>query len=1178
MYNIYINHFKRNNSIVNTEELMFAVPLVNNAHIQKPMVKSSEDSADSFSFTMDSNSPYYDAILAYKTEIRVEYDGDIIFWGRAHEPTMSSVFQTKSVQCDGTYVFFNDTYYEGVQEKYRKKISLNEYFTKVLNNHNSMAPDKQIFKGDIGVTLSTKEEKYEPTSWSQTMSLLSELTSNNGGHFRIRYTNEDPYLDWYKYYIRDLGDGYRPKVKIGINILDISTSVDKDTRFTKVIPIGATNKDGKTIYIDGYVYKDKNNVQHTYSGKAMPVSFIRNIYTNSQLTDEFHDWTDYRDSESNYGSIYKTMSFEDADTQKKLFDEVVKWIKESYFPIRSSFTVKAIDMHILDDSESKILLGDCVDIQYLIVQNGSPTWNTKKLVCTAVQYDLYNPENNSYTFGFPSDLLDVASRKKSSKATVSNDVGNTKKPITQSKEDETVTWRKIWHMIGTRTGNSEYEGTQAALSFYENGELEGTVYCIDPNEITTGAASELNQKKFEARLVGKITLTGKSIKWIAIAADRGIFAYTENRYVKVVSYWYTQHKGYKYEGSEPGTSSIETIASMIEKDRDPYWGGTAAANSFRSNGKISGTVNKCYDLTEHTEQEAKNDPNLVFTAEIVGKFTLNGILKYVAISKEYGVFGFNGSARNYVPATHWYQKAKGLTYDNVSGFISTEDGNVYATIDGTPDGNKTISFSPTALSYPEYDATKTYSVGALVTYNNKIWKCKTAISTPEAWNSSHWDMYGDASVGQAFVGYDLTGSGDKWKIKLNTPIQYTDADGNVQIVDGFVSASDFSVKEIPSFKTKIGIFDIVIAGKVEAQSISADLAELRKMLGNVIVANTGIRTDKIWTNFISSSSYSLNTNDGGHQDVAYLQNCFSNCLVYPGTGNDSGKIFFQFSKIGGGVAQTVNFNIADTQVYKDALDSARAAVSIGSVIYTPQSGDSADRSLNPGQWAKAQGTFVNKNGQTVTTNSYKLIKANTDSNLIASNIKKDVVIFGVTGSYDSSSSPHIVTNFSTSAPSGQQYVIGGTTYTNNSSGYVIMSGSGSSANVACIVKGTWKCDGNDENAVNYLQGAPTAIYRAAYSAGQSSATPSSIKNWRWNPSTETWEEKTGTVYIGVTGSITLIPFADNHEGTSVTVAVSSNSVTMEYLYSETIEEETYYVFSTTKNLGMKAGTTKTFRY
>lgn len=41
-------------------------------------------------------------------------------------------------------------------------------------------------------------------------------------------------------------------------------------------------------------------------------------------------------------------------------------------------------------------------------------------------------------------------------------------------------------------------------------------------------------------------------------------------------------------------------------------------------------------------------------------------------------------------------------------------------------------------SYDAYDETATYAVGDLCIYNNTLYKCTTAITTAEAWNTSHW--------------------------------------------------------------------------------------------------------------------------------------------------------------------------------------------------------------------------------------------------------------------------------------------------------------------------------------------------------------------------------------------------------------------------------------------------------
>ena len=37
-----------------------------------------------------------------------------------------------------------------------------------------------------------------------------------------------------------------------------------------------------------------------------------------------------------------------------------------------------------------------------------------------------------------------------------------------------------------------------------------------------------------------------------------------------------------------------------------------------------------------------------------------------------------------------------------------------------------------------YDATSTYQVGEYCLYQNDVYRCTTAITTAEAWNSAHW--------------------------------------------------------------------------------------------------------------------------------------------------------------------------------------------------------------------------------------------------------------------------------------------------------------------------------------------------------------------------------------------------------------------------------------------------------
>lgn len=73
-----------------------------------------------------------------------------------------------------------------------------------------------------------------------------------------------------------------------------------------------------------------------------------------------------------------------------------------------------------------------------------------------------------------------------------------------------------------------------------------------------------------------------------------------------------------------------------------------------------------------------------------------------------------------------------------------------------------------------YDPASTYSLGDLCIYNDKLYVCKTAITTPEAWTSLHWQLaVGSYSLA---TGEDVIASG-----------QYSIASGNLTTALGYWS-------------------------------------------------------------------------------------------------------------------------------------------------------------------------------------------------------------------------------------------------------------------------------------------------------------------------------------------------------------------------------------------------------
>lgn len=1138
-----------------------------NFPIDRPSAKGNEDAADSFSFTMEMNSPYYDSLLQFKTLVRVVYDDETIFSGRVLSISTSTVFHSKSVTCSGVFEFLNDTYYEGKRDKDIQKIPIagfgllpystekeyavddccehdghfykckdkvpkgsewsdgswaevTPYLEKIIANHNSAAPDKQISLGNTNVTLSQRAEKREPSSWTQTSSLLKTLTDENGGHMKMRYAGSTAYLDWYKYYAHDGGEGVRPRVEVGKNIIDMSSDSNINDIFTRIIPTGGTNStSGIPTYIDGYQYKDKNGQTHTFSGKVLPVSIVNDLYSDAELTDDFHSADEYRNAESNFGVIYKPVSFPDAKNKKQLWEEAIKWIKECYFGYSNSFSVKAIDMHILDGGAPKIILGECVDVRFPIVTISGKQWLTKKLVCKSINYDLFNPDENTYTFAIPSDLLDRNKQKKSSKGTAS--AAGAKTPSGVPVDDPPdISWESIAHTIAEQDEETGWGGTDAYYSFLDHGETSGEGYFYDSAEIGTDQTwRDIEDKWFVGKIVGwfEYTLGSTYIKRYVAVADRGIFCYIPlmDQDAFPVTHWYKQSSAgnpISYTGKTPTLSTFDTIANYIRSESDLTYGGDDNANQFLQNGRKNGT-GKFFD--PELTQNPNANPQYIFNAEIVGMFTNNASTQlWIAISSEYGIFAFEDWKGNPDPVRHWYYRAKGLTYDNVGFMLFEENGSptrkVITCTKTDAQGNQTghgktatdigslytiavggktytwelnairdeakliMLFSPTqTVTTAQLPAAGTLIwSGGGSTHTNIPYTCAQdyggeytiptvkegkTITTPNGHDKGNADIgstyadsagnrwtlekvispsalvitllsgdistfpvpssgtaqltwvnggqhhnaivYGnaesyagtyssfsfmptiltsDGSTGEMVMGYDTTREGDKWRIKLNVPIAYTDSDNKTHIADGFVSASDFHLNEIPSFKTKIGIMDIVIAGKVTASEIEAEIAYIRNLASDNVIANTSVRAASIYAH----EMYVRSNEPGGWGSVDTCFNAFD-------VSENNGTIkltFYRVDKSHSPVERS--FNIADTQFYLDAVSGAHNAG--GSTAFVPV----RYVTINPGEYYETYVKYVNSNGVETTStsdpdhNRYNAIRvtANTGGGSSASNI------------------------------------------------------------------------------------------------------------------------------------------------------------------------------------------------
>lgn len=512
MFNIYISRYQNDlGQFVQAEKLLMSIPYLNGTPpINNPVVNTSWDTIGSFDFEVEPASPYFNAFLHMKTILRVQYDGTTIFYGRVLA-IQNSFTGNRKIKCEDCYGFFNDVYIKGEEDKKRKKQSLNDYITETINAYNDQAEAHKRFTiGEIPgaysrstVTAKQVDEvtrKHGKAGWSSVKSILDDLASHYGGHWRARYDDASGQLkiDWFKNYFRtreeiaaDTGNTHvmgavtgtpsnsgismvaRSKgtgvidnsdassdaemsnaLVVAHNVIDLNHSLEIDNIFTRVIPVGSSKK-GTPISINGSVPPKKSsawNKNYISVGDLVSQGFC----TAEELSIGYHNVSDFQNAEDRYGIIYKVVDFPNADTTGELWEYVIDWIKNNYLGAVPNFSIKAVDMHVLNESPIKHLVGDIAYVAYPVDIDG--TYNAKWMTIKNLVYVLYNPENWQYTIGYPSETTDheYGERPSQGNSTPSSGPSSTTQP--DSNPQFTA------HANIQQSINMEY-GVLAALSY-----------------------------------------------------------------------------------------------------------------------------------------------------------------------------------------------------------------------------------------------------------------------------------------------------------------------------------------------------------------------------------------------------------------------------------------------------------------------------------------------------------------------------------------------------------------------------------------------------------------------------------------------------------------------------------------------------------------------------------------
>lgn len=129
-------------------------------------------------------------------------------------------------------------------------------------------------------------------------------------------------------------------------------------------------------------------------------------------------------------------------------------------------------------------------------------------------------------------------------------------------------------------------------------------------------------------------------------------------------------------------------------------------------------------------------------------------------------------------------------------------------INGDIDTIDRVMHSHMVSMAPVFDPASTYDVGDLVMYNDILYRCKTAISTPAAWDATKWDATNIVDEfpeggGGGSIDYSTTeqNTGQKWidgkdiyQITIQTSLPLVTADGTMAYADISFTGVDSVIK------------------------------------------------------------------------------------------------------------------------------------------------------------------------------------------------------------------------------------------------------------------------------------------------------------------------------------------------------------------------------------------------
>ena len=341
------------------DEYMIYDTRIEDLKLVSPKLDLELNKTGTFSFTIYPEHPYYNKLEKLKSIIQVFQDNYLIFRGRILNDEQG-FYNEKAVTCEGELAFLLDS----VQRPYDltgggQGVSVEEFFTFLINNHNSQVDEAHRFKvGNVTVKDPNDYIVRADSTYLNTFDTITQkLINSYGGYLYIRHEADGNYID----YLEDFSTLSNQTVEFGSNLLEIKQSQTGEDIATAIIPLGAKAEDSET----------RLTIESVNDGK---------------------DYVYDEDAVEKYGWIFATVEYDDVTTP-----EALKRKGEEYLAQRVLFSntieLTAVDLHALNTDISAFKLGTYIRVKT------SPHSVEGLFLVNKLSINLLSPSANKLTLG-----------------------------------------------------------------------------------------------------------------------------------------------------------------------------------------------------------------------------------------------------------------------------------------------------------------------------------------------------------------------------------------------------------------------------------------------------------------------------------------------------------------------------------------------------------------------------------------------------------------------------------------------------------------------------------------------------------------------------------------------------------------------------------------------------------